>query len=123
MELRKDREVIMKLGLKEAIQRFRLMTPKQVLNKAEKARVNTARALNSPPIAATEIFAAGQLKSGDLQFVLGSAAHAEILRQNNKWVKRLSSTATIRIPTWGVVIHNVPGRACILPDNMTSVIN
>jgi hypothetical protein len=59
MELRKDREVIMKLGLKEVIQRFCLITPKQVLNKAEKARVNTIRALNSPPIAAAEIFAAG----------------------------------------------------------------
>jgi hypothetical protein len=31
--------------------------------------------------------------------------------------------ATIRIPTWGVVVHDVPGRACILPDNMTSVID
>jgi hypothetical protein len=55
-----------KLSLKEVIQQFRLITPKQVLNKAEKARVNTTRALNSPLIAATEIFAAGQLKSGDL---------------------------------------------------------
>jgi hypothetical protein len=122
-ELRKDREVIVKLGTKEAIQRFRSMTPKKIKDKAERARVRAARAQNSPPLAAAEIFAAGQLKSGDVQFVLGTAAHAEILRQNDEWVKYLSQGASVRTPTWGVVVHDIPGRACILPDNMTGVID
>jgi hypothetical protein len=99
------------------------MAPKRIKDKAERARVRAARALGSPPLAATEIFAAGQLKSGDVQLVLGTAAHAEILRQNDEWVKYLSQGASVRILTWGVVMHDVPVRACILPDNMTSVIN
>jgi hypothetical protein len=99
MELRKDREVIVKLRSKEAMQRFRSMTPKQIRDKAERARGRAAKALGSPQLATAEIFAAGQLKSGDVQFVLGTAANAESLRQNNEWVKYLSNGASVRIPT------------------------
>jgi hypothetical protein len=99
------------------------MTPKRIKDQAERARERAARALGSPPLAAAEIFAAGQLKSGDVQLVLGTTAHAEILRQNNEWVKYLSQGASIRYPTWGVVMHDVPGRACILSDNMAEVID
>ncbi|KAL4861595.1 hypothetical protein BDV12DRAFT_203863 [Aspergillus spectabilis] len=44
-ELRKDREVIVKLGTKEAIQQFRSMTPKKIKDNAERARERAARAL------------------------------------------------------------------------------
>jgi hypothetical protein len=99
------------------------MTAKQIRDKAERARTTTAKALGSPPLAAVEIFAAGQLRSSDIQLVLGTAANAKILCQNDEWVKCLSGGASVRIPTWGVVIHNVPGRACNLPNNMSRVID
>jgi hypothetical protein len=55
--------------------------------------------------------------------VLGTTTHAEALHQNDKWVKHLSAGASIQILTWGVVIHDVPGKACKLPDNMDGIIN
>jgi hypothetical protein len=114
-ELWKDREIIVKLGDADGIAHFRSMKSSEVKDRAEKARVRaagTATAGLNPVLAAIQFVAARQLKSGDISLTLRSARDAEAARiHRHEWIKHLWKNAEVRLPSWGVVIHDVNVRS------------
>ncbi|KAJ6013184.1 hypothetical protein N7522_003539 [Penicillium canescens] len=116
-ELWKDREIIVKLGDADGIAHFRSMKSSEIKDRAEKARVRAAGAAGAtagpnPVLAAIQFVAARQLKSGDISLTLRSAKDAEAVRiHRGKWVQYLWKGAEVRLPSWGVVIHDVNVRS------------
>jgi hypothetical protein len=114
-ELWKDREIIVKLGDADGIAHFRSMKSSEIKDRAEKARVRaagTATAGLNPVLAAIQFVAARQLKSGDISLTLRSAKDAEAARiHRHEWIKHLWKNAEVRLPSWGVVIHDVNVRS------------
>ncbi|OJJ68067.1 hypothetical protein ASPBRDRAFT_68298 [Aspergillus brasiliensis CBS 101740] len=106
-ELMEEAQLIVKLGDPDGVLRYRRMISKEILAKAEKARIQVCQAEASPPLAAAKFVAARQLRSGDLSLTLRSAAEAEAARNHPAWASKLWKGATIRTPTWGVVVHGV----------------
>ncbi|KAJ6090873.1 hypothetical protein N7499_003587 [Penicillium canescens] len=103
-ELWKDREIIVKLGDADGNAHFRSMKSSEIKDRAEKARTRAATV--SPVLAAIQFVAARQLKSGDISLTLRSAKDAEAARiHRGKW------NAEVRLPSWGVVIHDVNVRS------------
>ncbi|CAG8908412.1 unnamed protein product [Penicillium nalgiovense] len=110
-DLAKDRQIIVKLGDADGIRRFRAMTSAEITKAAEKARTKGAR-IDAVTVAAVKFVAAKQLKSGDLSLTLRTAKEAEIMRVHRDiWVKHLWKGSEVRLPSWGVVVHDVNVRS------------
>ncbi|OQD79093.1 hypothetical protein PENANT_c062G11803, partial [Penicillium antarcticum] len=111
-ELSKDRDIIVKLGDSDGIAHFRTMRSSEIKDRAEKARVRATGAGTNPVLAAIQFVAARQLKSGDISLTLKSARDAEAARvHRHAWVRHLWKGAEVRLPSWGVVIHDVNVRS------------
>ena len=107
-ELSKDREVIVKLGDADTVKIFCCLTSAEIKQQAEKARRKGARTDTAAILVSVQFVAAHQLKSGDLSLSLRNIKKAEIARCHRSWVLSLGNKATVRLPTWNVVIHNFP---------------
>jgi hypothetical protein len=84
------------------------MKSSEIKDRAEKARVRAA----NPVLAAIQFVTARQLKSGDVSLTPRSAKDAEAARvHRGKWVQHLWKSAEVRLPSWGVVIHDVNVRS------------
>ncbi|CAG8128391.1 unnamed protein product [Penicillium nalgiovense] len=111
-DLLQDRQVIVKLGDSDGVKRFRTQTPAEITRTAEKARVKAAKEVDGLTMASAKFVAARQLKSGDLSLSLRTAKEAEIIRCHRQvWVKHLWKGSEVRLPSWGVVIHDVNVRS------------
>ncbi|KAJ5186137.1 hypothetical protein N7472_010977 [Penicillium cf. griseofulvum] len=111
-DLIQDRQVIVKLGDSDGIKHFRSQTPAEITKLAEKARVKAAKATYGITVASAKFVAARQLKSGDISLSLRTAKEAEIMRcHRTAWVKHLWKGSEVRLPSWGVVIHDVNVRS------------
>lgn len=76
-----------------------------------------------------KIVSSNQLKSGDLSIKTANSKEVEALQQfADDWVHRIGAQATVRIPTYGVIVHGIrtstldmekfeENRAQILQDN------
>jgi hypothetical protein len=106
-ELSKDREVIVKLPDAGAVKTFRRLRAVEIKNRTEMARVKASKTAVAVTLAAVQFVAARQLKSGDLSLSLRSAQEAEIARCHPSWASALHKGAVVRLPTWGVVVHDV----------------
>ncbi|OQE58359.1 hypothetical protein PENNAL_c0376G05773, partial [Penicillium nalgiovense] len=107
-DLLQDRQVIVKLGDSDGIKHFRSQTPAEITKLAEKARVKAAKATYGVTVASAKFVAARQLKPGDVSLSLRTAKEAEIMRcHRTAWVKYLWKGSEVRLPSWGVVIHDV----------------
>ncbi|KAF7174348.1 hypothetical protein CNMCM5623_007003 [Aspergillus felis] len=106
-ELSKDREVIVKLPDAGAVSTFRRLKAVEIKNRAEKARVKASKEAMAATLASIKFVAARQLKSGDLSISLQTAQQAEIARCHPGWAKSFHQGAIVRLPTWGVVVHDV----------------
>ncbi|KAJ6176717.1 hypothetical protein N7485_003631 [Penicillium canescens] len=105
-ELSRDRDIIVKLGDADGIVHFRSMKSSEIKDRAGKARTRAATV--SPVLAAIQFVAARQLKFGDVSLTLRSAKDAEAARvHRGKWVQHLWKDAEVRLPSWGVVVHDV----------------
>ncbi|KAJ5804660.1 uncharacterized protein N7518_000963 [Penicillium psychrosexuale] len=103
-----DRQIIVKLGDSNGIKLFRTRTPAKITKLAEKARVKGAKATHGVTVVSAKFVAARQLKSGDISLSLRTAKEAEIMRCYCAcWVKHLWKGSEVRLPSWGVVIHDV----------------
>jgi hypothetical protein len=111
-ELSRDREIIVKLGDADGIAHFRTMRSSEIKERAEKARVRAANATNSSVLASFQFVAARQLKSGDLSLALRTARDAETARvHRHEWIKHLWKGSEVRMPSRGVVVHDVNVRS------------
>jgi hypothetical protein len=111
-DLLQDRQVIVKLGDSDGIKHFRAQTPAEITKLAERARVKAAKATYGVTVASAKFVAAKQLKSGDISLSLRTAKEAEIMRcHRTAWVKHLWKGSEVRLPSWGVVIHDVNVRS------------
>jgi hypothetical protein len=111
-ELIHDRKIIVKLGDSDGVKRFRTQTPAEITKLAEKARVKGAKEVTGLTMASAKFVAARQLKSGDLSLSLRTAKEAEIMRCHRQvWVKHLWKGSEVRLPSWGVVVHDVNVRS------------
>ncbi|CAG8175405.1 unnamed protein product [Penicillium nalgiovense] len=111
-DLLQDRQIIVKLGGPDGIKHFRTRTPAEITKLAEKARVKAAKATYGLTVASAKFVAARQLKSGDISLSLRTAKEAEIMRcHRTHWVKHLWKGSEVRLPSWGVVIHDVNVRS------------
>jgi hypothetical protein len=99
--------VIVKLPDAGAVKTFRRLRAVEIKNRTEKARVKASKTAVAVTLAAVQFVAARQLKSGDLSLSLRSAQEAEIARCHPSWASALHKGAVVRLPTWGVVVHDV----------------
>ena len=119
IELREDREVIVKVGPnRDAI---RGLTPKDLVDRAERQRTTNAQQKNSGVLAKQASFvAARKLPSGDVAMIANSAAGAEVLRKHPAWLRAFGPGSVIQEPSWGVVAYHVPVKSMKLtPETMT----
>lgn len=111
-DLIQDRQIIVKLGDSDGIKHFRTQTSAEITKLAERARAKAAKATYGITVASTKFVAARQLKSGDISLSLRTAKEAEIMRCHREcWVKYLWKGSEVRLPSWGVVIHDVNVRS------------
>lgn len=111
-DLIQDRQIIVKLGDSDGIKHFRAQTPAEITKLAERARVRAAKATYGVTVASTKFVAAKQLKSGDISLSLRTAKEAEIMRcHRTAWAKYLWKGSEVRLPSWGVVVHDVNVRS------------
>ncbi|KAI9045127.1 putative RNA-directed DNA polymerase from transposon X-element, partial [Aspergillus affinis] len=106
--LSKDREVIVKLRDVGAQKTYRKKSSAEIKDKAESARKKAAAAIPALSLARARFVSARQLRSGDLSLALRTATEAETARIYDKWANCMSNGATLRRPTWGVVVHGIP---------------
>ncbi|KAI1829211.1 hypothetical protein DTO027I6_9892 [Penicillium roqueforti] len=121
IELREDREVIIKVGPNR--DQIRGLTPKDLVERAERQRVTNARQKNSRVLAGQASFvAARKLPSGDVAMVANSAAGAEVLRKHSGWLRAFGPGSVIQEPSWGVVAYHIPVKSMKLtPETMVDV--
>jgi hypothetical protein len=96
------------------------LKPSAIIAKAERAREAAARKASGADLAGIVFLIVKQLSSGDLCFQARSASGAEVLRCHaDAWVQAFGKTAYVRMPTWGVVVYEIP-VALICKDGLTS---
>ncbi|OQD72538.1 hypothetical protein PENANT_c176G08552 [Penicillium antarcticum] len=121
IELREDREIIVKVGSNR--DQIRGLTPKDLVERAERQRTTIARHKNSGVLAGQASFvAARKLPSGDVAMITNSAAGAEVLRKHRVWLRAFGPGSVIQEPSWGVVAYHIPVRSMKLtPETMADV--
>ena len=121
IELREDREVIVKVGPNR--EQIRGLSPRELVERAERQKVTTARQKKSAALAEGAAFiAARKLTSGDVAMVANSAAGAELLRKHPGWLKAFGPASVVQEPSWGVVAYHVPVKSMKLtPETMTDI--
>ena len=81
-----------------------------------------------------KVVAAHQLKSGDIQIFTSTRAEASRLKQHKEWLRGLGEHAELIVPTYGVIVHDIPTNSIdvkgqgaaikqILADNHTVISN
>jgi hypothetical protein len=116
-ELREDCVVIVKVGDGQMIEQLRKKLPEELRKMANHSKHQAAYKLQSAPLDKAQVVAAKQLKSGDLSLQLRSAAEAEVMRKHSKsWVGRFGANASVRLPSWGNIVHGVPVRSMDLTN-------
>lgn len=118
IELRGDREVIVKVGSNR--DQVRGLTPKDLVERAERQRTTNARQKNSGVLAGQASFvAARKLPSGDVAMIANSAAGAEVLRKHPAWLRAFGHGSVIQELSWGVVAYHIPVKSMKLtPETM-----
>ncbi|KAJ5198731.1 uncharacterized protein N7498_007848 [Penicillium cinerascens] len=94
IELREDRVVIVKVGPNR--EQIRGLTPRELVERAERQKTTSARQKNSIALAGGAAFVvARKLPSGDVVMVANSAAGAELLRKYPKWLSAFGPGSVI----------------------------
>ena len=121
IELREDREVIVKVGPNR--EQIRGLSPRELVERAERQKASNARQKNSAALAGGATFvAARKLPSGDVVMVANSAAGAELLRKHPEWLRAFGPGSVIQEPSWGVVAYHIPVKSMKLtPETMADV--
>ncbi|KAF3006934.1 hypothetical protein E8E15_001207 [Penicillium rubens] len=121
IELREDRELIVKVGPNRA--QVRALSPKELVERTERQKATVTRQKNSTALAGGASFvAARKLPSGDVVMIANSAAGAETLRRHTEWLRAFGPGSIVQEPSWGVVAYNVPVKSMKLtPETMTNV--
>lgn len=57
------------------------------------------------------VLAAAQLKSGDIRITTSDIETAETLRNYREWVPIFGASATLVVPTFGVMVHGMPTKS------------
>ncbi|KAJ5084986.1 hypothetical protein N7532_009757 [Penicillium argentinense] len=108
IELREDREVIVKVGPNR--ERVRGLSPQELVEQVERHRATTARQKSSTALArGATVVAARKLPSGDVVLVANNATRAELLRKHTGWLKAFGPGSVIQEQSCGVMAYNVPG--------------
>ena len=122
----KDRMVIVKLKDSGIVQRFRIHS-----SLWGKERV-TAAIRSNEGTKFIKVVAAHQLKSGDIQAFMSTAAEVDLLQKEQGWLRGLGENAELVQPTFGVIVHGVATNSMnmkeqesiveqILADNYTVI--
>ena len=121
IELREDREVIVKVGPNR--EQIRGISPRELVERAERQKASNARPKNCAALAGGATFvAARKLPSGDVVMVANSAAGAELLRKHSEWLRAFGPGSVIQEPSWGVVAYHIPVKSMKLtPETMADV--
>lgn len=110
IELREDREVIVKVGPNR--EQIRGLSPRELVERAERQRVAISRQKKSAALAGgVALIAARKLPSGDVAMLANSAAGAELLRKHTGWLKAFGPGSMVQEPSWGVVAYHVPVKS------------
>ena len=68
-----------------------------------------------------KVVAAHQLKSGDIQVFTSTTAETSRLKQNKEWLRGLGEHAELIVPTYGVIVHDVPTNSINVKDQGTAI--
>lgn len=123
-ELGREYEITVKMRDEAVWEQLRQIKPLEIVQRAERARGEAVKKVNSPALAGAAIIAARQLPSGDVNLRAMDAAAAEVLRRYAaQWVEAFGGEASIRTPTWGVVVHGILIKSMDLnPESMAVTI-
>ncbi|OQD64940.1 hypothetical protein PENANT_c416G08912, partial [Penicillium antarcticum] len=120
IELREDREVIVKVGPNR--EQIRGLSPKDLVERAERQKTISARQSSGVLAGQASFVAARKLPSGDVAMIANSAAGAEVLRKYPTWLRAFGPGSVIQEPSWGVVAYHIPVRSMkITPETMTDL--
>lgn len=100
--------------------------PQTIVEKANKQRKKMAIEKLQAPIAGSVYFTVARtLPSRDVAIEVDTAKAADLLRRfdNPKgWLAAFGKGAQVQMPTWGVVVHNVPvHRMALAPEDAIKV--
>ncbi|KAF9733767.1 hypothetical protein PMIN01_08110 [Paraphaeosphaeria minitans] len=99
-----QREVIVNIRDSSTVQSLRVMNPRNLKAHVERAIEQSG----NENIVHIKIVSSNQLKSGDLSIKTANSKEVEALQQfADDWVHRISAQATVRIPTYGVIVHGI----------------
>ena len=111
VELGMDSEIVVKIRDDSERAHAKKLQPKDIVDRAERARAHAAKSTPSLALAGHGFKAARQLPSGDISLRASHAAGAEVLRKHAaSWVTAFGKSAYVRVPTWGIVIDGIPVR-------------
>jgi hypothetical protein len=95
IELREDRQVIVRVGPNS--EQYQALSPKELLERAERQRMMVARQKSSTNLSAEATFvAARKLPSGDVVMVANNAAGAELIRKHTGWLRHSGQVPLFR---------------------------
>ena len=110
IELREDREVIVKVGPNR--EQIRGLSPRELVERAERQKATSARQKNSAAVAGGATFVAvRKLPSSDVVMVANSAAGAELVCKHPGWLKAFGPSSVIQEPSWGVMAYHIPVKS------------
>ncbi|KAL5396857.1 hypothetical protein PMIN03_012934, partial [Paraphaeosphaeria minitans] len=99
-----QREVIVNIRDSSTVQSLRVMNPRNLKAHVERA----IKQSGNKNIVYIKIVSSNQLKSRDLSIKTANSKEVEALQQFvDNWVHRISVQATVRIPTYGVIVHGI----------------
>jgi hypothetical protein len=125
------RKIIVNIRDPVTIASIRAMSPRSLKSHIDHAIEQS----NNEPIEKIKVVSSNQLKSGDLSIKTATTTDMIALRQfAEDWEQRIGNGATVRIPTYGVLVHGVrtssmdmdnfePIRDGILQDNKPFIPN
>jgi hypothetical protein len=68
-----------------------------------------------------KVVAAHQLKSGDIQVFISTTAEATRLKQHKEWLRGLGEHAELIVPTYGVIVHDIPTSSIDVKDQGAAI--
>ena len=99
-----QREITVNIRNASTIQTLRAMNPRNLKAHVERAIQQS----DNEQVTNIRVMSSNQLKSGDLSIRTTGSSEAQTLRTHAEdWVHRVGAGATVRIPTFGVLVHGI----------------
>jgi predicted PhzF superfamily epimerase YddE/YHI9 len=98
-DLKKERQVVIKLGEQEEVEALRKLPIKDLIERLKRQTGDTQ--------APHGVIAVRQLGSGDILIHVESKAEKERLKHDTQWIARIRASTTIKKRTYRVLVYGI----------------